>query len=639
MHGGICSVQVFRAVVPVAALAVFIASCATVPSPLPRGPGVAAPNENRTAAGTFRGEVLILDLDAVVTGWRPDADVDTAATVQAFAERGKTPTIPGPLLRVAQGTQVRATIRNLVPDSTLIVHGLRAGAIPNDTVTVAPGSTREIVFTAEKAGTFLYWGTTSHAALNQRRGRDAQLSGAIIVDPPGTVPDPRERLFVISLIDIVPDSTAPGPREDIWEIAINGRSWPHTERLSYAMGDTARWRFINATDRPHPMHLHGFHFLVTSKGDGKTDTTYSSDNRRYAVTEFMPPGSTFALEWILARPGNWLVHCHMIPHITPYPERADSVRSHDVHAVDRHPAVSMAGLVLGVSVVDPRGTYAALDAPPIARHRLFLQESRPVPGQHTRKGYVLQRGAEPARDSVEIPGSPLVVVRGQRNSVTIVNRLRRPSSVHWHGMELESVFDGVAGYSGLGSSRAPLLAPGDSFTVWFTPPRAGTYMYHTHMDEEDQLASGMYAPLLVLEPGERHDPATDLTMMVGLVPDPGGGFTRALNGAIAPAPLTIRPDRTYRLRFVNMLNAPAVNVELTKADSTIQRWRMISKDGATSPEPLTGARQARVRIGVGETYDFRWTAPPGEYLLKIQLAGPPGVPLPPPLLQKIISQP
>ena len=627
-----------RLILAGAILGIASVGCASGPTPLPRTPRLAEPNDNRTAAGVLRGGLLLVELDAIVTGWRPDLDVDTAATVQAFAERGKTATIPGPLLRVPQGTHVRATIRNLIPDSTLVVHGLRAGTTPHDTVTVLPGATREIVFNADSAGTFLYWGTTSRAPLLRRMGRDAQLSGVIVVDPPATVADPRERLFVISLIDIVPDSSKPGPHEDIWEVAINGRSWPHTERLSYTMGDTARWRFINATDRPHPIHLHGFHFLVTAKGDGKADTTYSPATRRHAVTELMLPGSTFALDWILARPGNWLVHCHMIPHITPYPGRADSTRGHDVHDVSRHPVAAMAGLVLGVSVRDPSGTYAAHEAPPAATHRLLLQESRPTTAQHTRKGYVLQRGADPARDSVEVPGSPLVVVRGQRNSVTVVNRLRRPSSVHWHGMELESVFDGVSGYSGVGSSRAPLLAPGDSFTVWFTPPRAGTYMYHTHMDEEDQLSSGMYAPLLVIEPGERYDPSTDLTMMVGLVPDSNGGFTHALNGAHSPKPRRLRSGESYRLRIINLLDAPAMNVELVKAD-TIQRWQMVSKDGATVPEALSAARPSRVRIGTGEAYDFQWTAGSGEYLLKIQLGGPPGRPLPAPLIQKIISQP
>ena len=595
-------------------------------------------NDNREAAGRLRDGVLRLDLDVVWAGWRPDSDVDTAVTVRAFAERGQAPTIPGPLIRVPEGTRVVLTVRNLAGDSTVTVHGLRPGEPGDDTLSIAAGETRQVEFAAMRAGTFVYNAVTTPAGMTARAGRDAQLSGVIVVDPAGVTVDPRERIFVLSLIDVLPDTTRPPPREDIWEVAINGLSWPHTERLAYAMGDTARWRFVNATNRPHPMHLHGFHFLVTAKGNGRADTAYAPAARRYAVTELMLAGSTFSLEWNLTRPGNWLVHCHMIPHIVPFPERADSVRGHDIHALDRHPTSSMAGLVLGVSVADEHGAYKVPVGPDVATHRLLIQEERAVPGRMSRKGYVLQRGEEPASDSVSVPGTPLIVVRGQRNSVTIVNRLRAPTSVHWHGIELESVFDGVAGFSGHGRARAPLIAPGDSFTVWFTPPRAGTYMFHSHMDEEDQIASGMYAPLLVLEPGQPYDPDTDLTMMVGLLPNERGGSGRSLNGSRTPPTRAIRAGKTYRLRLINMMAAPPVRFELS-SDSTLRQWRLVSKDGATVPPLLRTLRPARLLAGVGETYDFEWTPTAGESVLKIQVMAPPGEPLPPLLLQKFVAAP
>ena len=43
-------------------------------------------------------------------------------------------------------------------------------------------------------------------------------------------------------------------------MTINGLSWPHTERLAYAQGDSIHWRVINFTELDHPMHLHGFYF-------------------------------------------------------------------------------------------------------------------------------------------------------------------------------------------------------------------------------------------------------------------------------------------------------------------------------------------------------------------------------------------
>jgi hypothetical protein len=57
-----------------------------------------------------------LRLETRLAAWRPDAAVDTAATVLAFAEEGAPATIPGPFLRVSQGTEVRVNIRHAVTE-------------------------------------------------------------------------------------------------------------------------------------------------------------------------------------------------------------------------------------------------------------------------------------------------------------------------------------------------------------------------------------------------------------------------------------------------------------------------------------------------------------------------------------------
>jgi FtsP/CotA-like multicopper oxidase with cupredoxin domain len=563
------------------------------------------PNDNRRPAGTTVGNALHFVLEARPALWRPDAEVDSAVTVQAFAAEGGAPRIPGPLLRAAQGTEIRVTVRNSL-DSTLVVRGLRPGWAADDSLHVRPGSTREIRFRAGAPGTYLYWGATTPDSIHQRSRRDSQLTGAIVIDPAGVRPDSAERIFVMTVIDLFPDSLRNPAKEDIWELSINGRAWPHTERLEYPVGDTVRWRWVNGTYLPHPMHLHGFHFRVLAKGTGSVDTAYAPAAARLAATEFMPPGSTFRMEWVPTRAGTWLMHCHMIPHIVPYPARADSARGHDGHDVAKHPLHAMAGLVLGVTTVDRGG--ASADPPPMAARRLrvFAQQAADS-GRAIPRGYVLQRGDEPRADSVEAPGSPLVLTRGETAAITVINRLREATTVHWHGMELESVFDGVSGWSRTGGSVAPLLAPGDSFTVTITPPRAGTFMYHTHMDEGQQLLTGMYGAMLVMEPGERHDPDTDLAFMLGGAVE--GDSTRAvtLNGLREPPPLVLRPGRSYRLRFANILFAPAARVTLA-VDSVPLAWTPVSKDGADLPPAWRSRGPALLRrIGPGETYDFLWT--------------------------------
>ena len=564
------------------------------------------PNDNRVAGGTTRAGIVELHLEARLAPWRPDLDVDTMVTVQVFSEIGGAPRIPGPLLRVASGTEVLVTIRNSIPDSTLVVYGLRAGTVANDTIQVAPGATRELRFRAGLPGTYLYWGTTTGSPLNNRTLRDSQLTGAIVVDGAGVKRDSAERIFVITVIDIFAGDTVRNRKnEEIWEPVINGRAWPHSERLTYGVGDTVRWRWLNGGYLPHPMHLHGFHFRVRAKGTGVSDTTYAANRTRLAVTELMMPGTTFQMEWTPSRAGNWLMHCHMIPHITPFPERADSVRTHDVHDVEKHPVSAMAGIVLGITTVDSRTTRAVV--PTVTKRlRMFAQETRADSGKAPRRGYVVQHGAVPRADSVNVTSEPLIVRQGETTAITVINRLREATTVHWHGMELESVFDGVSGWSRSGGSIAPLVAPGDSFTVTITPPRAGTYIYHTHMDEGQQLVTGLYGPLIVLARSERYDANTDITMVVGQAVNEGK-VVFALNGQGKPYDRALRVGTRYRLRFVNIMFAPVAGLRLA-ADSATLSWRPLSKDGAALPTDRRAIEPAVLRrMGVGETYDFEWT--------------------------------
>ena len=92
-------------------------------------------------------------------------------------------------------------------------------------------------------------------------------------------------------------------------IAINGRSWPHTERFTYAVGDTVRWRWINGSYLPHPMHLHGPHAVVLSR-DGKqaTGSPWWFDSLEVRDKE------TFKVAFVADNPGVWMDHCHNLPH-------------------------------------------------------------------------------------------------------------------------------------------------------------------------------------------------------------------------------------------------------------------------------------------------------------------------------------
>src|SRR5262249_3218052 len=145
---------------------------------------------------------------------------------------------------------------------------------------------------------------------------------------------------------------APTDRVANTRFTINGRSWPRTERLSYQAGDTVRFRVINATDLPHPMHLHGFYFNVESRGDGTRDTHYDPAKPPHlVVTERVAPGRTFSMAWVPDRAGYWLFHCHVNFHILRNSPLDGSPRTPEqlVHP-QNHALEMMGGLVMGIEV-------------------------------------------------------------------------------------------------------------------------------------------------------------------------------------------------------------------------------------------------------------------------------------------------
>lgn len=604
---------------PAAALVIVTLGQLSGPTPIPGDATLATiqPNTNVRSAGDERDGVLRLSLVIDTGQWKP-ADDRPSITVAAFREEGEPLQNPGPMIRVKAGTEIIVKLRNQL-DTALFVWGLASRPAPNDSpIRLNPGESRDVRFNAGEPGTYLYFARTD-SSLAHTTGMDSQLNGALIVERPGRRTSRFERVFLISLMELPPDSAAADSmrKAGIWLPAVNGRTWPFTERLRYALGDRAQWRWINASDRGHPMHLHGFFFDVEAKGTWARDTIFPEQERMKAVTEIVFPRGTMDMSWLPERPGNWLVHCHMLPHVMPFwvvpGEQAPEVHTHEQHA-ER----AMAGLVMGVTVRARPG-----EAPERAERvglwrqlRLIAQEGKRSDGTRA-VSYILQRGAEPKRDSVNVPGLPIVLRRGEQVAITVVNRLSEPTSVHWHGLELDSYYDGVAGWSGDDVNVAPLIAPGDSFIVRIVPPRTGTYMYHSHMDEREQIVNGAYGPLIVLEPFDRWSPDTDRTLVIGQY---GSGTKQfLLNGSPTPDSLVFKAGTAYRLRLMNIGFAAPQIFTLFRDSTTIERWTPVAKDGAALSGPRAAPRAARVLIGVGETYDFTYT-PEAPGVRRIELA-------------------
>jgi len=586
-------------------------------------------DDNVRPAGTLRDGVLRLHLDTRLGIWRPNGHGALGATVPAFAEVERQLQIPGPHIRAPSGTEVVVIVTNSVPGSVLTLHGLVSRPLPAgapDSVQVTAGASREVRFRVDAPGTYYYWGTTTGRGFQARTGQDAQLSGAIVVDEPG-ITRRRDRILVIGQwADTTPSEGNPDELMRRLLLVVNGRSWPRTERLSYVVGDTVHWRLINASANVHPMHLHGFYYRVDSRGDGTGDTTYAADRRDRVVTERMRPGQTMLMTWVPERPGNWLFHCHFTSHFArrdPLGMRLDGAAgvSHARH-VQNHALEGMSGLVLGVAVTPGRITSLP-PAPDVARRRLRLLIRPSVGGTERAPIYAFalhEGGAEPPLDSGVRAGPPLVLTRDVPVAIAVVNRTPEPTAIHWHGIELESYFDGVAGFSGSAQRMSPLIAAGDSFEARFSPPRAGTFIYHTHVDELRQQPAGMSGAIIVLEPGQRYDPVTDIAVLITTPRDSAEQRrTVLLNGRLAPAQVDVRVGVPHRVRFINItIGRPSIRLELRR-DTTLLTWRALAKDGRELPAARQVARPARQQISIGETYDFELTpAAAGEYRLEVR---------------------
>jgi FtsP/CotA-like multicopper oxidase with cupredoxin domain len=175
-------------------------------------------------------------------------------------------------------------------------------------------------------------------------------------------------------------------------------------------------------------------------------------------------------------------------------------------------------------------------------------------------------------------------------------------------MELESYYDGVVGWGTDGHRITPAIQPGGSFRVRFTPPRSGTFIYHTHLNDEVQLGGGLYGPLIVLEPGAKFDTANDHIFIISR----GGAdelkAPRLLNGnADDPPTLYWQKGQRNRLRLIDITaNNPALfSLQGSKG---LMQWRAVAKDGADLPANQAVMQDSQQLLFEGETYDFEFQA-------------------------------
>jgi FtsP/CotA-like multicopper oxidase with cupredoxin domain len=112
-----------------------------------------------------------------------------------------------------------------------------------------------------------------------------------------------------------------------------------------------------------------------------------------------------------------------------------------------------------------------------------------------------------------VPGPEIRVPYGQKVRVVVRNNLPDPTTVHWHGIAVPNAMDGVPDVT-----QAP-IEPGESFTYEFRAvptaesSQGGTFMYHSHFDEDRQVGLGLSAPFVIEPPAK---PAIDVERTIFL---------------------------------------------------------------------------------------------------------------------------
>lgn len=245
-----------------------------------------------------------------------------------------------------------------------------------------------------------------------------------------------------------------------------------------------------------------------------------------------------------------------------------------------------AAAVCGAGALLPRSTFSA----EAAGNGVIDLRARPIP-------YPLVGEKGPASDLWSygdgIPGPMLRARRGEKLTVNFRNDLSVPTSVHWHGIRIENAMDGVAGLT-----QDP-VPPGETFTYRFTVPDAGTYWYHAHDKSWEQVARGLYGPLIVTEDEPAVAEADDFTLMLDdWRVDRSGRFDTASLGQMmdwshggrlgnlltangqTDLKLPVPRGKWFRLRLIN-----AANARILVLDPAQFPGRIVALDG----QPVSGA--------------------------------------------------
>jgi FtsP/CotA-like multicopper oxidase with cupredoxin domain len=266
---------------------------------------------------------------------------------KVFAYNGQ---VPGPLLIAREGDWVRIRLTNdTSTNHTIHSHGLfvpnrmdgvphNHGQMPSDApmpgpmpMAVPPGESFVYEYIARPSGTHWY-----HCHFNTNEHINRGMAGPLIVLP--KEPEPAVDHDYVFLLQewnskYAREGTPGNPREvnDADFFTLNGKSFPDTPTVTARLGDTLRFRFINAGSQSHAMHLHGHTFIVTHRDGSPLTEPVEMD------TVDIAPGQRVDIVFRANNPGEWPMHCHTTAHQTNGSIYPGGMMLHLQVGSERHP--------------------------------------------------------------------------------------------------------------------------------------------------------------------------------------------------------------------------------------------------------------------------------------------------------------
>ena len=168
-----------------------------------------------------------------------------------------------------------------------------------------PGETFTYEYTADEVAVAMY-----HPHFHSQVGMPNGMFGSIFV---GQVPIPRGITVGDEVLpaDLQVAQEFPMVLNDSGVIgySLNGKSFPATAPIVAKTGDWVLFHYFNEGSQSHPMHLHQFDQIVLAKDGYPLDAPYVADVVNVA------PGERYSVLVQLDKPGAWVWHCHILPHV------------------------------------------------------------------------------------------------------------------------------------------------------------------------------------------------------------------------------------------------------------------------------------------------------------------------------------